>query len=218
MKKSRLFNNHTRGNGTVVMNWHDTAEREFTFFAEAFYQSAKESADILRKGNNLGLNGNPAIDFKAYPIVFLYRHALELYMKAVILIGAPILEMKSKRPINRDKLLTTHNLEKLLRYFESIFNAFDWEMNFGVPHFKNNGDLRQIISEFNSIDSGSYSFRYPIDKKGNPSLASHFTFNLFDFCNILDELLTVFPGIALAVHETLQSIYEERTEVKQYES
>jgi hypothetical protein len=64
-----------------MLNWHGTPEAELTFFAEGFYITAKEASARLREDPHLGLYGVPHRDFRAYPIVFLYRHALELYMR-----------------------------------------------------------------------------------------------------------------------------------------
>ena len=105
MKKQRLFVDNGRPHGTVVLNWHGTSERDFTDFAKAFHVVAKESVAALREEPQFGLYGNPIEDFRAYPVVFLYRHALELHMKAVLLIGSPMLSIKGQHEVDRQQLL-----------------------------------------------------------------------------------------------------------------
>src|SRR5207248_1310375 len=108
LKKKRLFVDNGKPHGTVVLNWHGTPEGEFTYFAEAFHNLAKESVLNLRSNDHFGLHGIPWEDFRAYPIVFLYRHSLELYMKAVLLVGSPMLQLRGEPGIDRTKLLNTH--------------------------------------------------------------------------------------------------------------
>ena len=121
MKSNKLFNKNSNPKGTVVLNWHDTPESEFTYFAEAYHALAKKTVDDLKKNPGFGLYGSPLNDFLAYPIVFLYRHALELYMKAIILIAAPMLEIKEMGEVNRDKLLKNHSLDSLRQKLEQVF-------------------------------------------------------------------------------------------------
>jgi len=215
--KKKLFDPKARPHGTVVLNWHGTPEEEFTFFAEAFHLTAKEAVATLRQDPHFGLYGVPHKDFRAYPIVFLYRHALELYMKAVILVGAPMLSVQGTGMIERDRLIRTHSLDALRQDLERVFKAFGWGWDLGLLHFKTLEDFRKIIAELHAVDAGSYAFRYPVDTKGGPSLASHFRFNLFDLCDILDELFPLFDGATTAAYETLQSTYEAMAEARQYE-
>lgn len=217
MGKKRLFVDKGRPHGTVVLNWHGTPEREFTFFAEAFHLMAKEAVAALRRDPLFGLHGCPLGDFQAYPIVFLYRHALELYMKAVILIGAPMLAVKGRAKVNRQRLLRTHSLEVLRRELERVIEAYEWEWDLGVPHFRSLADFRRTIAEFEAVDAGSHAFRYPINTKGSASLASHFRFNLFEFCEILDGLFPALEGAAIGAYEELQATLEAMAESQQYQ-
>lgn len=216
--KKKLFDPKGQPHGTVVLNWHGTPEEEFSFFAQAFHLTAREAVSALRQDRHFGLYGAPHDDFRAYPIIFMYRHALELYMKAVILVGAPMLSVHGKGTVDRARLIKTHNLDKLRQDLERVFDAFEWDGDLGLPHFKTLEDVRKVIVELHSVDAGSHAFRYPIDTKGGPSLASHFRFNLFDLCGVLDELFELLEGAAIAAYEMLQSTYEARAEARQYES
>ncbi len=203
--------------GTVVLNWHGHPEKEFKFFAEAFYRTAKQAVDRLRKKKKFGLDGYLLDEFLAYPVVFLYRHALELYMKGVILAGAPMLHVRGEQPIDRESLLRTHSLKALRHDLERVFAAFDWDWDFNIPSFRSLADFRKVIDEFESVDAGSYVFRYPIDTKGSPSLNGYFRFNIFDFCEALDAIFPVLDGAAYGAHEQLQATYQEMAESRQYE-
>lgn len=200
--------------GTVVLNWHGTPQEEFTYFAEAFHDVARSTAEELSKNPRFGLHGIPMEDFKAYPVVYMYRHALELHMKAVILAGSMML---SSPKVDRDTLLKTHSLDLLRLDVERVFEAYNWDWDLSVPHFENLDDFRQAIAELVSVDAGSYAFRYPVDTKGKASLASHFRFNLFEFCETLDGLLRVLKGATIGAYEEFQAMAEAAAEAREGE-
>ena len=216
-KKKRLFVDRGKHHGTVVLNCHGHPEEEFKFFAEAFHRTAKEAVDHLRHKEQFGLHGCPVDNFLAYPVLFLYRHALELYMKGVILTGAPMLHICGDKAIDRERLLRTHSLEHLRENLERVFAAFHWGWDFEIAHFRSLADFRKVIAEFQSVDAGSYAFRYPIDKKGNAALSGYFRFNIFDFCEALDAIFPVLDGATYGAHERLETKYEEMAESRQYE-
>lgn len=182
------------------------------FYAEAYHMVAKEAVATLQKNHQIGLYRSPIDDFRAYPVVFLYRHALELYMKAVILVAAPMLKIKDIVEINRENLLKTHSLDTLRQKLEQVFEAYEWDWDLGTPHFSTLEDFRKIILELHEVDKGSYTFRYPLDTKGDSSLTPYFKFNLFEFCSILDCLFPILEGIAFAAYEELQLEYELMSE------
>jgi hypothetical protein len=161
MKKKKPFYNNGRPNGMVVLNWHDTPEREFTFFAEAYHLVAKEAVAKLRKTPRFGLYGSPVDDFLAYPVVFLYRHSFELYMKAVILVAAPMLKIKGMKEINRENLLKTHSLDKLRQELERVFEAYGWEWDLGTPKFHTLEDFRNTISELHEVEQRIVCLQVP---------------------------------------------------------
>jgi len=212
MKRKKLFNKAGTPNETVLLNWQNTPEEEFTLYAEAYHQVAKEAVEVLKNNQHAGIPKVPIDDFRAYPIVFLYQHSLELYMKAVILVAGPMLKIKNIAEINREKLLKTHSLDSLRQIIEQVFAAYEWEWDLGNPHFRTLDNFRNIISELHKVDKGSYVFRYPLDTKGNASLTPNFEFNLLEFCDILDCLLPVLEGAAFAAYEELQILYELRSE------
>jgi hypothetical protein len=217
VKKKRLFVDKGRPHGTVVLNWHDTPEREFTFFAEAFRRVAQEAVAALRQNPHFSLDGDPIEDFRAYPVVSLYRHALELYMKAVIRAGSPMLAIKKMTPLNPGKHLTSHNLDSLRQDLERVFEAYGWGWDLETPHFRSLEDFRKTIAELHEVDERTDAFRYPLDTEGNASLAAHFRFDLFEFCEVLDSLFPVFEGAAIEAHEELQATREAMAEARQWE-
>jgi hypothetical protein len=197
-----------------VLNWHHTPEREFSFFAEAFHVVAQEAVAALRQ---IGVHRDPIGDFRAYPVLFLYRHALELYMKAIIFTGSPMLAVKGMTEVNRQRLLKNHSLDELRQDLERVFQAYGWKWDLGTPHFRSLNDFRKVIAELHEVDAGSYAFQYPLDTKGSASLTSHFRFDLFQFCEVLDSLFPVLQGAIIGAYEELQATYEAMAEARQWE-
>lgn len=216
-KKRKLFVDDGRPHGTVILNWHSTPEKEFTYIAEAFRVAAQEAVTKLRRNKRFGLHGLPIEDFRAYPIIFLYRHAIELYMKGILLVGSDMLALKGEAEINREKLFTTHNLDVLRQDVERVFMVYGWGWDLGNSNFGSVKDLREIIGEFHAVDARSYAFRYPVDTKGAPSLEENFQFNLFKFCSILDGLFPTLEGAAIGAYEEYQNKLRELGEAQQYE-
>ena len=212
MRRKRLFIHDGNTDGSVVLNWAGNPEGEFKLFAEAFHSVGKEAVTALRQNPYFGIDGIPIEDFRAYPIVFLYRHALELYMKAVILIGAPMLTIRKMTAIDRQALLKDHDLDTLTKHLERVFEAYGWEWDLGAPDFKSLEDFRKAVSELNALDKGSNAFRYPTNTKGDASLPSNFRFNLFAFCEVLDSLLLALQGAAIGASEELEATHETLSE------
>src|SRR6266404_2839264 len=64
--------------GSVVLNFTRHAKGDLHIYAHAHQQAASKLVDVFR--------ANPYYsDAEACPIVFLYRHAIELYLKAILL-------------------------------------------------------------------------------------------------------------------------------------
>lgn len=70
--------------GNVVLNFRHATNDEFAVYAEAFHWAGNILAEKMF--DQAGYN-----DLEACPIVFLYRRALELYLKAIALDGIKIM-------------------------------------------------------------------------------------------------------------------------------
>ncbi len=216
-KKRKLFVDDGRPHGTVILNWHGTPADEFTHIAEAFRVLAQEEIARLKSNKRFGLHGLPIEDFRAYPILFLYRHALELYMKAIILVGSDMLGFKGEPIFERERLFITHNLDILRQEVERVFTVYGWGWDLGNSNFGSVKDLREIVGELQVVDAGSYAFRYPVDKKGAPALETNFRFNLFKYASVLDDLFPTLEGAVIGAYEEYQNLLQNLGEAQEYE-
>jgi hypothetical protein len=113
-----------------------------------------------------------------YPIVFCYRHFLELTLKVMLEKYGPMANIAPNR--------SDHTLESLWTDFRRLLHNLDAE---GGPEDKQTTDvIGQCVAEFAKIDPGSQTFRYPTCRKGHPF---DLHFNMIDL---------------LQLHETMQKI------------
>lgn len=105
------------------------------------------------------------VDQSVYPIIFLYRHYIELSLKSLIIRGGAAcsdFEMTNED----EKNLTNHDLGKLWKIFKPIFcelwseDYFDSGYDFG-SNFQDLVDgIESYIKQLCAIDKDSFSFRY----------------------------------------------------------
>jgi hypothetical protein len=146
----------------------------------------------------------------------MYRHALELYLKGIIVAGRGVLPLRNKPPIDNG-IFKEHSLQGLLSDVEHVFEAFGWDWDFRQPGFRTVSDFRSMVGQFDNVDRKSSSFRYPVMEDGcRPCLESHLRFNLFAFCDALDPIYPLLDGAAYGADEQLSLEYEQRAEARQY--
>ena len=179
----------------TVLNWHRAPEEEFDIYAGVYWNAAQTLAKNLDLDRIFG--------YDACPIVFLYRHALELYLKAVLLgDGANFLRNK---PDPKFVMNSNHSLKGLVPYVREIFERLAWENTFGKDEVRTFDDFEALVDELCDVDKDSYAFRYPVDKKLQGAVPGHFTFNARDFARKMDDALTTLSGACDMLPELWQA-------------
>jgi hypothetical protein len=214
-KKRQLFGK-SGNHGTVILNRFDTPEREYTWYGEAFHEAGKSLAEQLKNDQQFGLGGVAADSFKAVPIAYLYRHAMELYLKSIVLAGGAILPLRGQAKIDSKTVFSTHVLQRILQDVERIFAAFGWGWDFELAGFRSIADFRSVVGQLDAVKSDA--LRYPtLQDAKTPALKRHFGFNVFEFCEALDPVYPVLDSVAYAAHEQLHLAYENDAEAWQQE-
>jgi len=131
---------------------------------ESYAYGYKNGGDILAEHFLQNCHGS---DQLVFPIVFLYRHYLELRLKQVINDGQKLLD----QPINiQETILERHDLIELWRPCRKILEKLG-KMNFWPEDpAEKLDDVERLIKEFAGLDRESMSFRYPVTKKNKGSL------------------------------------------------
>ena len=148
----------------------------------------RNAANALVYGFEQGHIQQHLINTTIYPIAFLYRHSIELWIKQMLfscgkLLGESIDLQKS------------HELDKL---WSNLYSTIKDRVYPYVNHEEGEEDKQLIksvqngIRQFTEIDRSSMAFRYPTDKKGMKFLTDldyvHLG-RLAEFCNeVLDNL------------------------------
>ena len=115
-----------------------------------------------------------------YPIVFCYRHFLELTLKAML--------EKYGSMGNVPRNWSHHRLEDLWSDFRTLL------CNLGSDHPEEQGTdgVEHCIAEFAKIDPFSETFRYPSSKKGQPFDICHEGIDLLQLRNTVQAIENYF--------------------------
>jgi hypothetical protein len=100
------------------------------------------------------------------PIVFLYRHYIELKLKELIDLGNKRYSKPSTPHL--DRILKGHRIDHLWYELKPLLQqAHPVEKNDEIEA------VEACIMELSKVDEGSFSFRYPVDKKNNLTLKNN---------------------------------------------
>jgi hypothetical protein len=198
-KRSLFQAGHSYGN--IVLNFQNASNREFGAYARAFHTAGQ--ALFEQMFDKSGYN-----DLEGCPIIFLYRHALELYLKAIALHGEVIMQMNGKTLLTNRKILQNHNLHPFFPLLKRTFDAVGWTWDLDIEGLRTFEEVEELLRDFETVDIRSYAFRYPVDTKGNPSVPHHFMVHMPTFCKRMDALLESLEAALMGLEVTEDSMLE----------
>jgi len=194
------FYNSISDQSNFVTSFYGVPKHEFGFYAKGYSLAASTLAQHL-------LTKPGFRDYEAYPVVFLYRQAFELYLKDFYFKAALIFAFNNTEAIDT-AFFTHHKLNPFSRIFKSICKKL-FPTDELLLQIADKIDL--IANEFEQIDSNSYSYRYPMNKNGNESTKHHQVVNLRAFHLTMQELLNELDTIDFGLNiemDQAQEIYE----------
>jgi hypothetical protein len=168
----------------IVSSFSNDSKYDFHIYAKGYRMAAKSLYDKLVSQNEYG-------DYEGYPIVFLYRHAFELNLKNIIYWAVRLTKFKKSKQID-EKLYTHHLLKELSKTSGEILNVL-FKDDLALKNVIKN--IKEIANDFTNIDPNSFSYRYPIDIKGNYSTKKHQVLNLTSLTNAMEDLLNAIEAI-----------------------
>ncbi len=195
----------TRHHGNVVFNFSGRPVEDLRAFALGYREAGSSLAARIAEVRGYA-------DYEGYPVLFLYRHALELYLKAIVYRGAKLLRLISEENLDTDKLFRNHSLTRLLPAIRAIFKQMQW--SFDGSGLESHDDFESFIRTLDSMDPNAEAFRYPIKTDGQASLPHHFVVNVVEFSERLDRLLGFLEGAADLIGEHWQAEAEARYELE----
>ncbi|MDH3665279.1 MAG: hypothetical protein OEU92_35565 [Alphaproteobacteria bacterium] len=137
----------------------------------------KNAADLMV----VAADNDAARNMLVFPIVFNYRHFLELSLKFQLATYGPTAGIEPNWKTHCLAALWNEFLEMLDRYGTEDPDEADPVV----------GD---IIREFAKIDPGSYSHRYPVDRRGTPIPLAQTDLHLPTLAGVMDAAATYFRG------------------------
>lgn len=116
-----------------------------------------------------------------YPIIFNYRHFLELSLKYLLAVFGPT--------VGVERNWKSHDLATLWASYRMMLTGYgDHDPDETIPV------VEKIVAEFAKIDPGSYSYRYPVDTKGNPIPTTVAELDLDGLKDVMDGVEGYFTG------------------------
>lgn len=195
---------------------------DYTVAYDDYAIGYKEAADQLIAG----IRTERRLDSHlAYPVMFLYRHYLELRLKEIVIglkeqgsLSADFdrYNLWPQLPDYRDYQVRGHRLtffwNRMLAYWFSAIEA-GLVTGIALEELEAKYDVvGERINELDEIDRSSEVFRYPVDKNGNPYQIR--VLNSRELRHVRD----VVEGIAYHLDTISGLVYEAKEELKeQYE-
>jgi hypothetical protein len=193
--------------GNVVFNFTRQPLVDLAAFARGYHEAGKRLVPHIAEANGYA-------DYEGYPILYLYRHSLELFLKAAVAVGFYVRALHGQEVSEKD-LFTQHGLSRLFDPFCEALKAADYELTpdtlegSGLSSFD---DLKSLLADLDELDPASQAFRYPLRRDGKGVLPRHTVFNVITFSRSMDPLLGFLDGCvsALADHynTTIDALHE----------
>jgi len=158
-------------------DWHNNAFVNSCFDSWDLRASGfLEAAKILVKEN---VNSRRSPDAVVYPIAFLYRHYLELRLKAITIQGQELLNRRAEIPMVHDLKV----LWKTARKKEPV------------------EAVEESIVQFCNLDRHSLAFRYPTDKSGNRLLPPLKLLNVRQLGEVMERISKFLESVSSGIAE-----------------
>jgi len=195
--------------GSIALDWSHNPHGEMSAWGNCFQSAAQALVRDLSKRSTYA-------DREACPIVFLYRHSLELSLKALILETATLMRLEGGELLFSKDMLGTHKLEPLLKLLEQTFARFNKPWVVGQELVCSYDDVAKLVKEFDRFDAGSFAFRYPVNKSFESSaLPNHLQFNIFEFSRKVDSVLEILQRLVEVVDKEVdKSLLDEPDEME----
>lgn len=138
----------------------------------------RRSADVLIE---VALDDENQKEFLVYPILFLYRHAIELQLKYII--------DTYGRDLGIGSIWNSHDFAFLWPHFLTVLKHFGTD----DPDIADEA-VSGVIAQFGNVDPKSFSNRYPCDTRGNPIPLVRDRVSLETLKDVMEGVFAYFAG------------------------
>ena len=167
------------------IDWHNNACLNYMpDHGTAYTEGYRRAADILI--NHIDESGRDQ-DFLVYPVLFLYRHHIELIIKQIIGLALALTEEPDKRQYKKDD----HNLNTLWPLAQKLI--LDVDDSYRPSDFK---IVKEVVKALHQVDERATDFRYARRNDGTRSLEGIHYVNTRRFGEKMGEASDLLDGIA----------------------
>ena len=158
---------------------------EFGYYGSGFLEAARVLARSFARRR-----GRRQIDI--LPVLFLYRHSIELLAKAVILSGNRLMQQRAPGQNEEDLFASfarsRHRLLPLLDSIKEVFEDVHWQWHWPQTAIESFDDVHNVIKELDALDLDSFNFRYPTDIRGRRGISEEHLIGQQTILEVLDDL------------------------------
>jgi hypothetical protein len=159
----------------TVGQWH--------LYAEGYREAAERVYESWRAQR---------LDYLVFPLVFLYRHYVELRLKQLLQSSARLLELPRDWQCNHQIDNLWHVLAPLLRRISPDGRERDLQ------------NAERLVIELATRDPYSFEFRYPETREGRRHLADLERLDVVKFCDAMRKLSGFLEGASMQISVYLQ--------------
>ena len=214
------FNDSKLHETLATGNWTDQKNKELIQDQWVMMAvSYKKAADLLVDGQAKSLLIGAEQQYIACPIMFLYRHFLEISLKGLMVDlqtlgkqGNPLIAVDHQI---LNKGLPGHPLMQAWLPVRQLLVLLSTDQNQCAarseePSLTYNA-IEARIREFDEIDEGSFSYRYPIDRKNNPTLGPlPREGQIRKVRDVVETIEVYFGGFRSWIHDYRTAMMEDR--------
>jgi len=201
MKKRSVsrFTKPTVKKSGAAEGWHGGADAEINLYARSLQKAALSLARALES------QPGTRTPWDVCPIIWLYRQALELQLKALVGEGSNFLKSKTD-PIS---LYRSHSLRWLAQVVCQVIKTVGWESDFACEGVSNLTEFNSLVNEVESLEPVSRAVHFA-NASGYGSVTQTFQkIDALEFARKLDALLELLEVTA----DALAATWEQRAEV-----
>lgn len=175
-----------RAGGTIwSLAWHPTTPTQWHLYAEGYRDAAEQLYASWQASR-----GCP--DYLIFPMVFLYRHYVELRLKELIQSAASLLSLPTDWP-------AIHFLDQLW----SILQPRLTEISPDEPA-RDIRNASRLITQLAAFDHTSFAFRYPVDNKGNSNTTNLEHLDVDNFFHAIRQIAAFLDGASMQISVYLE--------------
>ncbi len=155
--------------------WLQSPANKFFLYSEGYKEAGNKLYEYCVEN---AFYGNLMI----YPLIFTYRHFVEIRLKELIIMGYRYL----------DEAKDFHDEHSLMKLWNVYRKEIIEKITDDIPK-EDLDNVQRIIAQFADEDPDSMSFRYPVSKAPNRTpLLKRETIDLENFKKVMDKLIFFF--------------------------